>query len=390
MKKLLLAVLIAAMCLSAVSVPALAWDEAHITHVIRMGMVGDEVYWSLTTDFVLRIEGPGAMPTGYYCADQYRWFYTSDFTESAVIAEGITNIGPYAFAEWYTLERIVIPKSVTSIGKLAFYKCTGLKDVYYAGSEEDWAAVAVGERNHGLDSAVIHFNCSGTEIGTLKNPKSTGFGYPEGPIWEFSNGVLTVSGNGSDYGKPNGMTYFFRTDGNQYEEIEDEVETIVVEEGITAITEYLFSGTSNASEVYLPASLESIGKYAFYNNGVTDVYFAGSREEWQAVSILDGNDALKNAEIHFGYSYDPRCEEGVLGGIRWNWQAATGQLSAFGSFGSGRVYAAVYDSDGRMCSASAIKHSGESVYIGRDFDLVRLFCLGEDGSPICRPSDIIP
>ena len=45
-----------------------------------------------------------------------------------------------------------------------FYDCTALTDVYYAGTEEEWAAVTIEEMgNEILLNATIHYNWIGEE-----------------------------------------------------------------------------------------------------------------------------------------------------------------------------------------------------------------------------------
>ena len=46
---------------------------------------------------------------------------------------------------------------MTSIGKNAFSGCTGLKDVYYLGLEEEWKSISVEEGNDNLLHASIHY-----------------------------------------------------------------------------------------------------------------------------------------------------------------------------------------------------------------------------------------
>ena len=56
-----------------------------------------------------------------------------------------------------TLTSITIPDSVTSIGSSAFEGCSGLTDVYYTGTEEEWNSIAIGAYNDTLTNATIHF-----------------------------------------------------------------------------------------------------------------------------------------------------------------------------------------------------------------------------------------
>ena len=74
------------------------------------------------------------------------------------IPEGVTSIDKYAFQYCISLTSITIPEGVTSIGNGAFYDCHSLTDVYYSGSEYDWAKISIGGINSYLTNATIHYN----------------------------------------------------------------------------------------------------------------------------------------------------------------------------------------------------------------------------------------
>ena len=81
--------------------------------------------------------------------------------KSINIPEGITSIEDYAFYWCTSLTSITIPEGVTSIGNYAFYNCSNLTDVYYSGTEEQWAAITKNSNNSCLTSATIHYNYTG-------------------------------------------------------------------------------------------------------------------------------------------------------------------------------------------------------------------------------------
>ena len=74
------------------------------------------------------------------------------------IPEGIKRLDSALFWECSSLRSIYIPKSVVTIVESAFFKCDALTDVYYGGSEAEWKAISVGERNESLSAATIHYN----------------------------------------------------------------------------------------------------------------------------------------------------------------------------------------------------------------------------------------
>lgn len=77
--------------------------------------------------------------------------------------------------------------------------------------------------------------------------------------------------------------------------------TIIIEEGITEIAASAFASIKS-STIYLPKSLITIGDSAF-KSSLTDVYYAGTEEEWKKISINStGNTTLTNANIHYNYT----------------------------------------------------------------------------------------
>ena len=80
---------------------------------------------------------------------------------SIVIPDSVTTIGEYAFIGCESLTSIVIGDSVTTIGGYAFYSCDSLTDVYYTGSELEWADIIIEGENYRLNEAIIHFNYIG-------------------------------------------------------------------------------------------------------------------------------------------------------------------------------------------------------------------------------------
>ena len=64
-----------------------------------------------------------------------------------------------------------------------------------------------------------------------------------------------------------------------------------IPEGVTYIGVYAFRGCKNLKAIYLPASLQTLGFGAlgisgeehFGNDKMTDIYYAGTAEQWQAL-----------------------------------------------------------------------------------------------------------
>jgi len=78
---------------------------------------------------------------------------------SAIPNDGsVTRIGDFAFKGCTELTSITIPDSVTSIGRSAFIGCPSLIDIYYTGTEEEWATIEGLKRAGIPENATIHYD----------------------------------------------------------------------------------------------------------------------------------------------------------------------------------------------------------------------------------------
>lgn len=71
------------------------------------------------------------------------------------VPDGVTTIWKSAFRN-STLQEVTIPLTVTEIADYAFYNCSYLTDVYYAGRNWEWNEIIIGENNSPLTSATLH------------------------------------------------------------------------------------------------------------------------------------------------------------------------------------------------------------------------------------------
>lgn len=97
------------------------------------------------------------IPNSLTQIDDFAFEFCDNLT-SMTIPNSVTSIGQSAFEACHNLKRVVIPDSVTSIGDYAFINCDSLTDVYYSGSNKQWAAIQIGAGNDSLTGASIHYN----------------------------------------------------------------------------------------------------------------------------------------------------------------------------------------------------------------------------------------
>ena len=219
---------------------------------------------------------------------------------SVTIPDSVTLIGNGAFARCDGLTSVTIPASVTGIGDYAFDGCAKLTDVYYGGTAAQWETVEIGIRNDPLRSANIHFNGGEDE-------------------WRYDEATKTlyITGSGpmKNYGDPNDRPW------SQYTE---EIQSVIIENGITSIGSTAFYFCTSLTSATIPDSVTSVEQYAFRGDAsLKDVYYGGDEAQWEAITLGNGNDPLRNATIHFNSSGEE--------GMNWRYDEATKTLYITGS-----------------------------------------------------------
>ena len=138
--------------------------------------------------------------------------------------------------------------------------------------------------------------------------------------WEFNpeTGTLTISGTGAM------ENYSSRT--APWYEYADQITNLVVEENVLSIGKYALDGCSNLKTVSIPSTLTLIDQYAFSSaSQMTDVYYNGTKSEWENISKKFGNTTLNGKIIH------PIMAEGIGGNTDTDVEA-NASISYFGNF----------------------------------------------------------
>lgn len=74
------------------------------------------------------------------------------------IPDTVTTINAQSLYGASNLVSVTIPASVKTIGIQSFDACPNLTDIYYNGTQENWAMITIQNHNSALQSATIHFN----------------------------------------------------------------------------------------------------------------------------------------------------------------------------------------------------------------------------------------
>lgn len=246
-------------------------------------------------------------------------FEDCEYLTGVTIPEGVESIGDYAFWNCKRLRRITIPDGVTHIGRDAFDNCVRLVDITLPesatsigeGAFEDCDAIENIALPSGMTSIEAHTFSS---CRALKN-----IVIPDG-VTSIGNSAFSYCGL-TDIMIPENVEYIGEWAFRGCEKLE----SIVIPDGITSIGDYTFCECSSLTDITLPESVESIGKHAFEKsaitnitlsdnvtsigesafaqcNRLTDVYYGGSEEKWKEIDISFSNGPLINATIHYNYS----------------------------------------------------------------------------------------
>lgn len=191
---------------------------------------------------------------------------------SITLPNGLISIGDYAFSEC-GIKDITLPDSLTSIGEDAFYDCSGLESVTFSDNLTNIGKNAF-ERCSGLKDITLPAGLTSIEEGAFSECSGlTGITLP---------GSLTSIGD-SAFTSCSSLT------------------GITLPDGVTGIEGGAFSGCSSLTSITLPASVTRIEDYAFYECGeLKNVYYEGTADSWDKITVGDENDCLINATKHYG------------------------------------------------------------------------------------------
>ncbi len=212
------------------------------------GICGENITWifdELTGTLI--ISGTGAMEE--FNGDNRPWESDEDNIMKVVINNGITTIGDLAFAYCDSLTSVTMPDSVTTIGDYAFYSCTSLTNIIIPDS-----VITIG--------FVAFAFCESLTSVTIPNS------------------VTTI--NASTFARC------------------DSLINITIPDSVTLIGADAFNYCENLESVTIPNSVMFIGQLAFCGcTSLTDVYYSGTEEQWNEISIGSYNEPIHNATIHF-------------------------------------------------------------------------------------------
>lgn len=235
------------------------------------GKLNENISWHYEPGGTLTISGTGDMtlPEG---VKTYPWDGFRYRVNKVVIEKGVTSVGKRAFEEYYRLETVVLPEGVktlesycfqgcgklssinlpdglTTVGNAAFDSCTGLTTMIFPDSV----------------TTIMHYAMSGCE----------GLEYVKLPA-----GITIIT--------QDMLSYCYSG-----------IETLVIPEGVDTIYSQGMMAT-NIKVLYIPVSVTNIGHENFW--GGQTIHYAGTEAQWNAINMSLSNydrQALETCTIIF-------------------------------------------------------------------------------------------
>ena len=203
------------------------------------GTCGENLTWVLDENGCLKISGTGEM---YEYSDSNKSPFYRKHISSIEIEEGVTSIGDFAFENCFIREGgITIPRSVCSIGENAFLNATNVIFKIYGDSYANEYA-----KEHDIQIWIL---------GDIVDSGKCG----DNLTWTLDkDGLLEISGTGEMYDSESYTPF------EERELFPDDIQKVIIHEGVTSIGAKAFEQRNNLSSVQIPESIKTIGDNAFW------------------------------------------------------------------------------------------------------------------------------
>ena len=235
------------------------------------------------------------------------------YLKEITIPETVKYIGKRAFADCLSLTTVELPESITRIEDYTFWGCEGFREYTVPDHIEYIGYKAFGK-------------CLNLEKLTL----GSGVSYIDFTFIEETDYLteLNISEDNSFYCEEDLCVYNKdMTELFLYYKVKPDT-LFVMPDSVVTVHEKALSGSQNLVEIYFSENLETIGLCAFQEcrsieylhisdklkliansafvgcSAFTEIYYTGSREQWQEIEVGGNNIAFQNSYVNFDCTGD--------------------------------------------------------------------------------------
>ena len=210
--------------------------------------------------------------------------------EELVIDDSIMQIPDYAFRECTSLKNVTLSDSVSSVGKNAFYYCTNLEKIDNATN-----ITYIGEYAFASCKKLSEFTMSEnlTEIGyaAFNACNLTSVTIPASVV-SIGDNAFSSCGNLKSVEIKEGV----KTIEKGMFSYCSKLINVSLPSTLETINVEAFRFCSNLTELEIPNNVKTIGEGAFYgSNALSTIYYNGTQNNWDKISISSNNGKLENA-----------------------------------------------------------------------------------------------
>lgn len=218
----------------------------------------NQFHWDLT-DGVLTISGSGEMPGfGYEAARP--WHTYKDEIKKAVIENGVTSVGNYAFSYCGNLTKITLPDNITKIGSYAFGSCSQLDVEQLPDTVESIGSGAFWHCEN-LTLTSLPTNVTSIDVRAFESCKSLALTALPAGLTVIKESTFSSCSSLALTKLPDSVTTIKELAFNGCTSLPLEK----LPDGITTIGNYAFNECWKLALTDLPEHIETIGNWAFNN-----------------------------------------------------------------------------------------------------------------------------
>ncbi len=244
---------------------------------------GDNLTWMVDDMGTLIISGTGPM-IDWTAKDLDRPWSGEKNIKSVIINDGVTSIGDYAFSQ-SQIKSISISNSVTSIGEEAFQDCSLIERILIPDS--------VTELGYNVFTGCENLKSIKLGNGIRHIPQSAFWGCVSLTNVEFGNNLISLD------------TWAFGCCEN--------LTSIHLPSSLKTIGNYAFEYCFLLESIIIESNVETIGSSIFSScDNLSNIYYTGSKEQWNNIDIYSSNYKLFNTNITYNYGKPPFCFSGQL------------------------------------------------------------------------------